>query len=165
MAKPAPQPVHAAQPVHTARPAPLAHTPPPARVPRRVAEVSNNAPLSLSPDAPAPVRAAPVHRAPTRAASAPRQIQQRAPTHTGGGYAVQVSSRRSQADAEAAFRSLQAKYPSQLRGHHPLIRRVDLGQKGVYYRAMVGPFADHDAASRLCSSLKAAGGSCFVQRI
>jgi cell division protein FtsN len=46
-----------------------------------------------------------------------------------------------------------------------MVRKVDLGTKGIYYRTMVGPFATSDEASKLCSSLKAAGGSCFVQRI
>jgi hypothetical protein len=116
-----------------------------------------NAPLSLSPDT--STRAAPM-----RTASAARQVEPQ-PTRATGGYAVQISSRRSEADARAAFRSLQAKFPSQLAGSQPLIRRVDLGKKGVYYRAMIGPFGSSEDASKLCSSLKAAGASCFVQRI
>jgi cell division septation protein DedD len=82
----------------------------------------------------------------------------------GSGYVVQVSSQRSEAEAQAAFRSLQGKYPSQLGGKQPLIRQVDLGEKGVYFRAVVGPFGNSNEASELCSSLKAAGGSCIVQR-
>ncbi len=97
-----------------------------------------------------------------RTASVPRQTAAQPARH--GGYAVQLSSQRSEADAVAAFRNMQSKYPSQIGGRQPLIRRVDLGKKGVYYRAMVGPFASADQAGRLCSSLKAAGGSCFVQR-
>jgi hypothetical protein len=77
---------------------------------------------------------------------------------------VQISSRQSEADAQAAFRSLQARYPDQLNGRASMIRRVDLGAKGVYYRAMVGPLGA-DEASQLCASLKAAGGQCIVQRI
>jgi cell division septation protein DedD len=83
---------------------------------------------------------------------------------TGGGYAVQVSSQRSETDAQTAFRALQAKYPTQLGGHSPLVRRADLGTKGIYYRALVGPFASMEQAAGLCSSLKAAGGNCIVQR-
>ena len=45
-----------------------------------------------------------------------------------------------------------------------MFRRADLGAKGVYYRALVGPFASAEQASSLCSSLKAAGGSCIIQR-
>ncbi len=53
---------------------------------------------------------------------------------------MQVSSQRSEAEAQAAFKSMQAKYPSQLGGRSPMIHRVDLGAKGIYFRAMVGPF-------------------------
>ena len=55
--------------------------------------------------------------------------------------------------------------PSQLGGRQPIIHRVDLGAKGIYFRAMVGPFANGNEASELCSSLKAAGGQCLVQKI
>jgi cell division protein FtsN len=82
----------------------------------------------------------------------------------GGGYSVQVTSQRSEADAESSYKELQAKYPGQLASHHASIRRADLGEKGTYYRAMVGPFASAESASSMCSSLKAAGGSCIVQR-
>jgi hypothetical protein len=77
---------------------------------------------------------------------------------------VQVASRRSEADATASFRSLQAKYPQQLGDRHVTIRRADLGAKGTYYRALVAPFASAEQAASLCSSLKAAGGTCLVQR-
>ena len=81
----------------------------------------------------------------------------------GAGY-VQVSSQRSEAEAQAAYRALQAKFPQQLGSRHVVFRRADLGDKGVYYRALVGPFATAEQASAFCSSLKAAGGSCFTQR-
>jgi hypothetical protein len=77
---------------------------------------------------------------------------------------VQVSSQRSEADAQAAFRSLQGKFPDQLGGKPSLIHKVDLGEKGIYYRAMVGPFGNSSEAGALCSSLKAAGGQCIVQK-
>jgi SPOR domain len=131
-----------------------------------------NAPLSLVPGsqsaAPAveaprtrvartePAPAAPAPTAP--AATAP------APSPSTGGYAVQVSSQRSEAEAQAAFRELQGKFPSQLGSRQPIIHRADLGDKGTYYRAMVGPFSSAESAASLCSSLKAAGGSCIVQK-
>jgi cell division septation protein DedD len=65
----------------------------------------------------------------------------------GGGYSVQVTSQRSEADAESSYKELQAKYPGQLASHHASIRRADLGEKGTYYRAMVGPFASAEAAA------------------
>jgi hypothetical protein len=137
--RPGPTPVHPAAPSHNA-----------------------NAPLSLSPNAVSAPAARPTPR--TRTASVPPPTRAAAPAAGGGHYAVQVSSQRSEADAEAAFRSLQAKFPSQLGGRQPLIRRADLGSKGIYYRAMVGPFASADEASSLCQSLKSAGGSCLIQK-
>ena len=126
---------------------------------------SGTSPLSLSPDAPA----APGARSPMRTAAvaAPAPIARAAKpaaAAASGSYTVQVSSQRSEADAQAAFRSLQAKFPNQLGGKQALIHKVELGDKGTFYRAMVGPFANANEASELCSGLKAAGGQCLVQR-
>ena len=157
------QPDSAAAPATSAPPPATTAKQAPARTPSRnppaSANASANAPLSLAPQgAPAaaeprtPVaNAAPVQTAPSAAAS-------------GGGYLVQVSSQRSEADAQATFRTLQGKYPDVLGSHQPLIRRADLGEKGVYYRAMVGPFGTPEEASQFCGSLKTAGGQCVVQR-
>jgi hypothetical protein len=128
-----------------------------------------NAPLSLSPNSnyalPPPAQAsAPPPRAssaPTRLASAPTRHSS-APAG-GGHYLVQVSSQRSEADAQASFRSIQAKYSSVLGGRSHVVRRANLGSRGIYYRAMVGPFGTRAEAIKLCSSLKAAGGDCVVQ--
>ena len=87
-----------------------------------------------------------------------------APVASSGGYAVQLSSQGSEAEAQSSFRALQAKYPNLLGGREPIVRRADLGEKGIYYRAMVGPFASREQATDLCSNLKAAGGSCIVQK-
>ncbi|HTM74951.1 MAG TPA: SPOR domain-containing protein [Pseudolabrys sp.] len=132
----------------------------PAPQPRQAA--SNSTPLSLNPNA-APSRAAPAPAAPARTAAVAPQAS--APASTGGaGSYVQVSSQRSEGEAQSAFRSLQAKFPDQLGGRQPSIHKADLGAKGTYYRAMVGPFASASEASQLCASLKAAGGQCLVQK-
>jgi cell division protein FtsN len=121
--------------------------------------------LSLNPNA-APSRAAPAPApaAPAGTASVAPQASAAASTGGGAGSYVQVSSQRSEGEAQAAFRSLQAKFPDQLGSRQSSIHKVDLGAKGTYYRAMVGPFANAGEASQLCSSLKAAGGQCLVQR-
>ena len=158
-----PPPQHAAvakpsseRPAHhaAARPAPHEH---------HAAAAPRNAPLSLNPDA------APQARQPTRVARA-EPASRAAPAHTAavaaaGGYAVQVASRHSKADAEASLQNIKVKFAQQLGGHQTMVRRVDLGAKGVYYRAMVGPFGSAQEASHVCSSLKAAGHGCFIQRI
>jgi hypothetical protein len=86
------------------------------------------------------------------------------PAAAAGGYVVQVSAQRNKADAEASFRSLQEKFPSQLGGRTAIVRRADLGAKGIYYRAMVGPFASAGEAGQFCGRFKAAGGQCLIQR-
>ncbi len=82
----------------------------------------------------------------------------------GRGYAVQVTSERSEIRAQDAFRTLQTKYPDQLRGRQAMIRRADLGATGIHYRALVGPFESAQEAAKLCSGLKAAGGDCIIRR-
>jgi len=79
-------------------------------------------------------------------------------------YVVQVASQRSGANAQAAFRTLQARYPGLLAARRPIVRRADLGDNGIYYRALVGPFSTMDEATRFCADLKAAGGMCSVNR-
>lgn len=140
-----------------AEPEPAPRAPAPRAAPPARAEAPANAPLSLSPNA-APARSAPPQR--TAAAAAPIA----AASSGAGGYAVQVSAQRSEEEAQAAFRSLQGKFPAQLGNRPSFIKRVDLGEKGIYFRAMVGPFGDSAQASALCSSLKTAGGSCLIQK-
>jgi sporulation related protein len=103
-----------------------------------------------------------VAQPPTQTAAVPPQAEPAQPAVRG--YVVQVSIRRTKADAEASFRSLQSKFPRQLGGRTAMIERADLGAKGIYYRTMVGPFASAGAADQFCSSLKAAGGQCVIQR-
>ena len=96
--------------------------------------------------------------------AATNPAQTAAPAPTSGGYLVQVSSQKNEADAQASYRALQGKFPSVLGPHSSLVKRVDLGEKGVYYRAFAGPFGSSEEAAQVCSSLKSAGGQCFVQR-
>jgi hypothetical protein len=98
----------------------------------------------------------------TQTLAAPSQAEPAQPAVPG--YVVQISARRSKADVEASFRSLQSKFPRQLGGRTAIVQRADLGAKGIFYRAMVGPFASASAADQFCSSLRAAGGQCIVQR-
>ncbi len=79
-------------------------------------------------------------------------------------YDVQISLQRSKADAQASVRQLRAKFAKELSDQEATIRRADLGPKGVYYRALVGPFGSADDADRFCAKLKAAGGQCTVQK-
>jgi hypothetical protein len=100
------------------------------------------------------------------APDAQRRYPESQPSHPGEAsyYAAQVASERSAANAHAVFRTLQAKFPNQLGGRDPIVSRTDLGTEGIYYRALVGPFASMEEATGVCSTLKAAGDNCLVER-
>lgn len=140
--------------------------PPPAARNAVAAPAGGSAPLSLAPDsaqaAMPPTQAEPRTRvaavAPTQSAPASDQTPA-----SEGRFLVQVSSQKTEADAQSSFRALQKKFPDALGSHSPLIKRVDLGgEKGTVYRAMVGPFASRDEAVKFCVSYKSAGGQCLV---
>ncbi|MCX5480340.1 SPOR domain-containing protein [Kaistia geumhonensis] len=124
-----------------------------------VASAKDNSQLQ-PPAAPQPAETA-VAAAPTVAPEPPAAAS--APPVTGG-FVVQVTSQRSEQAAAAAFKNLQNKFPSVLGGRTPDIAKADLGAKGVYYRARVGPMATRDEAVRFCEQLRAAGGDCIVQK-
>ena len=139
-------------------------------------EPTASSPLALAPtiqtQAPAPAAPVPApapaqrQAARTPAASGspfPAPISSGSSAAAVGGYAVQVTSQRSEADARASYRSLQQQFPSVLGNRQPVIRRADLGSKGTYYRAQI-QFGSQGEASTFCNSLKAAGGQCVVQR-
>jgi hypothetical protein len=131
----------------TTAPAPRA-----AAQPRAPAQ-NGSAPLSLSP------QAQPADSAP-RARTAARDTA--AGGASPGSYVVQLSSQKSESEAQSSFRALQDKFPNELGGRQLIIRRADLGSKGVVYRANVGPFASAGEAQQFCASYKAAGGQCLV---
>ena len=161
----------AAVPTHVSAPPPPAAAKP-SHPPLQRAE--KGGPLAIVPAAEGEAHTAELTRPrsaePTRAEVAHAEARPlplpSAPTATAssGGYAVQVTSQRSEAEAQAEYRALRSKYPAQLGNRTPIIRRADLGDKGTFYRAMVGPFASREAAAQICSSIKAAGGSCLVQK-
>jgi hypothetical protein len=155
----APQPAPQALAAPPAKPAANAKTAA-TRTPHSVANANANAPLSLAPQPTQPA-AEPQTRV---AATSPTQPAPNAGAATGG-YLVQVSSQRSESDAQASYRALQNKYPSVLGSQSVVVKRVDLGEKGIYFRAFAGPFDSSDQAVQVCNSLKAAGGpQCLIQR-
>ena len=77
---------------------------------------------------------------------------------------VQVSSQKSETDALGSWKVLQSRYPQLLGSYKATVKKADLGDRGVYYRAQVGPFATREQANDLCNSLRAQGGDCLVQK-
>jgi hypothetical protein len=151
----------------------------PAHADDPIAAQISGAPLALSPTGSVPASAQRHGAPPTVTASLPQGTGSAAfpaPISSGGSrapvasanpasgpYAVQVTSQRSESDAQSSFRSLQQQFPSVLGNRQPVIRRADLGEKGTYYRAQI-PFQSQSEANDFCTSLKAAGGQCVIAR-
>jgi len=96
--------------------------------------------------------------------SIPAATRAMAPANTGqprGKYGVQIAAPRSEAEARAVLDAMRNRYASLLGQQWATINRVEL-PGGVFYRVMIGPMANAQAA-QLCSSLKAQGAECFIR--
>lgn len=154
------------QPDATASAAP-APTPQPQASRASAPTTPTAAPRAPASVAPAPAAGGPIALTPQAAPAAearPKVASVSPATSNGGGSYVQVSSQKTEADAQTSFRAIQSKYSEVLGSKQSTIRRADLGEKGVFYRALVGPFGTTDEAATFCVNLKAAGGQCIVQR-
>ncbi len=115
-------------------------TPPPTTAPpKTVTTTSSGGPIDLTSTPPA------------RAAAAT------------GGMMVQVSSQRSEETARSTYKDLQSRYPSILGKYQVDVQRAEIADRGVFFRARVGPFSAADA-QRLCDDLKSAGGDCLLTK-
>lgn len=114
--------------------------------------------------APATTPAAPVRTAnaapPPQNTPAPATAAIRAGT---GDFAVQLAAPGSEAEARATFAALQRKYPEQLSGRAPIVRKTELAGGKTVYRLRVGPYSRDDATT-MCTALQAAGGQCFIAK-
>ncbi len=147
---PVPQPPvrQAAVPLRPApaAPPPAAAEPPPAKTAKApVAKTKSN-------DAYAPVGTATASVATAPAAKA-----------GGNGYVAVLASQKSRMDALKVYADLQQKYGEVLSNKPADVQEANLGDKGVYYRAVVGPPGSREAATTLCTQLKTAGYTgCWV---
>jgi len=78
-------------------------------------------------------------------------------------WAVQLIGDRLESTALARYNQLQKKYQPILGGREPLIVRTTLGSAAIWHRIRVAT-ETREAAETLCSRLRAAGGTCLVQR-
>ena len=148
----------ASAPPATAPPATATKNAKPPKMPPSNANASANQPVSLSPQG----QPAALADTGTQVASTnPTQIAPSAPASSGGGYLVSILSQPSEAEARAAFRAMQSKYPSVLNSQSPVIARATTKSGAVTYRAGVS-FANSAEATQFCHSYEAAGGQCWV---
>ena len=93
------------------------------------------------------------------AATNPTQTAPAGAAEGGGSFLVSVTSQDSEAAARESFRVAQGKYASVLGSRSPVIKRVDLADGKVKYRAMVGPYRTRQEAVQFCTELKACRGT------
>ena len=127
--------------------------------------VATKPPASLSAAVPAPkphITKIPATDAPTPPPAETTETKPAAAT-SGGGYLLQIGAYKSEDEATAAWHAYQAKHPV-VGGYESDIKKVDLGDKGTWYRLRVGSFGDKTSANALCDKLKADGGSCFLAK-
>ncbi|CAO3450813.1 SPOR domain-containing protein [Azospirillum largimobile] len=105
---------------------------------------------------PAPAKAVPQ---PAKAAPAPTP----AVTGGSGSWRIQLASVRSEGEAAAEWRRLAGRHPDALGGLSMQVAKVDLGDKGVFYRVQ-GTGADEARAKSVCAQLRAQSVGCVVVR-
>jgi hypothetical protein len=131
-----------------AQDAPKADAP---KVQERAAATTPSAPLRIANAQPA---------AQTPAAPAPATAAIRSGT---GDFVVQLGAPGSESEARATFAALQRKYPGQLGGQAPIVRKTELAGGKTVFRLRVGPYSRDDATT-MCTALQAAGGQCFIAK-
>jgi hypothetical protein len=162
VAAPAPKPAAAPAPKSVAALIQQANGTPPAAKPAPVASAPPAMKQAVIP-APAggPATGAP-HQLGAPVAAAPKPVA--AKPATGGGYVLQIGAYKSQADADAAWKTYKAKHAALLSGYSSDVQQADLGEKGTWYRLRVGGLGDKEVATALCDRLKADGGACIPGR-
>ncbi len=139
--------------------APAAAPPPPASEPKPAAQAEPAKPAAeppkqaavSPPPKPQPAAKAPSKPKPEKAAGA-------------GSYRVQLASFRTSKAANDAWSKLRKSNISLLRDLTAHVTRVELGQKGTFYRLQAGSFAQEGRARSICTELKARQVDCLVVR-
>ena len=138
--------------------APAAAPPPPAAEPKPAAQAEPDKPAAAA-EPPKQVAVAPPPK-PQPAAKTPAK-----PKAAGAGsYRVQLASFRSSKAANDAWSKLRKSNISLLRDLTAHVTRVELGQKGIFYRLQAGSFAQEARARSICTELKARQVDCLVVR-
>jgi len=102
-----------------------------------------------------PVRLSAEGTAPQQTASAAP-----APAPATGTSAVHLASYKDPKNADRGWAQLTKSYADLLGPLSPVVKRVDLGSKGIYHRLHAGPLPDTARAEALCKALKQRGVYC-----
>jgi len=83
---------------------------------------------------------------------------------TASGPRVQLGAYKSEAEAKADWAKISKIFSDNVSDKEHYIVRVDLGDKGVFYRLQVGPFASSKTAEHYCLDFVSAGRACFLAK-
>ena len=145
---PLPRPVPANSPAPPPSTEPVAASAPPA-------PTATPAPAPAAPPAPAPVASAPPQTAAAPAPSAGTD---------GRGYRLQLGAVKALENAKQAWDRIKRQNGDLVGALSVSVDRVDLGDRGVFYRIHAGPIADAAQAERLCAQLRQRGVGCILAK-
>lgn len=83
---------------------------------------------------------------------------------SGHGARIQLGAYKSQGEANKNWDKISSKYSDTLSNKDHFVLRVDLGDKGVFYRLQMGPFVSVKEANLFCQNLVKQGQQCFLAR-
>jgi hypothetical protein len=122
---------------------------------RRPVAIPTTPTTPTTPSTASATQTAPRAPAPKREVTASAAMTTNTPVSSG--YVAVLSSKKSRMDAMKAYASLDQKYRDMLASSTFDVQEADLGDKGVWYRAVIGPPRSYEGAKKLCDDLKAAG--------
>jgi len=158
---PAPTQVMAPQPLP---PAPVAQPVPAQNSGYVPAQSRAQAPVAPVPVQPVkPVAVAPAVPAPTSVPAAQPAAMPAAKVPAGGDWLIQLGALRSAPDADKEWGRIQRANHELLGALKPDIVRVELGEKGTFWRLRAGPLSEQ-AAKQLCNDLKSRNQGCIIAR-
>jgi len=82
----------------------------------------------------------------------------------GAGWRIQIASVRSADSARAEWQRQRKAYPALLGDLDLTVKRVNLAEKGTYFRVQAGPLKDKQTAQGLCTALKKKKVGCLIVR-
>jgi cell division septation protein DedD len=136
------------------RPVPAANTaPPPSTEP--VAAPAPPTPIAAPAPAAAPVAPAPPQTAAAPAPSAGADVR---------GYRLQLGAVKAPEMAKQEWDRIKRQNSDLVGALSVSVDRVDLGERGVFYRIHAGPIADAAQAERVCAQLRRRGVGCILAK-
>lgn len=166
-ASPTPSPQQPAPSIPSVNPPMIVSTPGPLPPPPRPGSIAATRP-AVNPTGPATISPAFLSTPDARATAAspvsstPVTTSAARSAPAAGSVRLQVAALRTDEEARQAWSRLQRKHADVLGALTPTITRVDLANRGSFFRVQAGPWRDRGAAEDACARLKRAGTECMI---